>query len=158
MQQTALDQWLRKKFIFINRVYCNTLPQSLPFGLTVEEAPEESGGRYLYKLSTRSERVLEDISQQLEDENIIFTSRVEDRDTPFNWLFNHPHKSFTYRAMWTLIAIGGAIFSLSGMPQKVWAMLTEEEVEEELVEKREEDNRVYHVDEQMFELDRQKLK
>ena len=161
MQQTSLDRWLRKKFIYINRVYCNTLPQgSLPFGVGVEEAPEESGGRYLYKISTRSERVLGRITEQLESENITYTSRVEDRRTPLNWLFNHPHKSFTMRLIWVLIGLAGTAFSLSGMPQKIWAVLNEEEVpEEELVqEKPEQDVRIYHNDGGMFELDRQKLK
>lgn len=158
MQQTSLDRWLRKKFIFIHRVYCNTLPRSLPFGIKIEDAPEESGGRYLYKLSTRSDRVLGEIANALEAENITFTSRVEDRSTPLNWLFNHPHKSFTFRMVWGLIALAGLLFSISGMPQKIWAMLIEEEtvVEEELVEKKEEDIRIYHQDEQMFEIDRQK--
>jgi len=161
MQQTSLDRWLRKKFIYINRVYSNTLPNgSFPFGTRVEEAPEESGGRYLYKISTRSERVLRGITDQLEAENITYTSRVEDRRTILNRLFNHPHKSFTMRLAWLSFGLAGLVFSLSGIPQKIWAWANdeEEEVEEALVqEKSEEDVRIYHEDDGMFELDRQKL-
>jgi hypothetical protein len=158
MQQTQFDRWLRKKFIYINRIYCNTLPHGLPTGLRIEEAPEESGGRYLYKLSTRSDRVLAEVTYLLEAENITYTARVEDRRTFWNRLFNHPQKSFSFRVAWALIAVAGLIFSLSGMPQEIWAKLTEEEVEEELVSqpKKEEDIRVYQFEDKMYEIDRQK--
>ena len=129
MQQTKLDQWLRKKLIYINRVYCNTLPEKLPFGLQLEEAPEESGGRYLYKLSTRSETVLADLAKALRRENITYTSRIEDRQVWFHGLLNNPHKSFTYRMAWLGIYAGIAIFILSGAPLKIWRNLNEKEGE-----------------------------
>ena len=160
MQQTQFDRWLRKKFIYINRIYCNTLPPGLPHGLKIEEAPEESGGRYLYKLSTRSDRVLGEATCLLDAENITYTARVEDRKTIWNRLFNHPQKSFSFRVAWALVGVAGLVFSLSGLPQEIWARLTDEVVEEELVNlpKKEEDIRVHQFEDKIFDLDQQKKK
>lgn len=150
MQQTTLDQWLRRKLIYINRIYCNTLPGSLPMGLQVEEAPDESGGRYLYKLSTRSEAVLSELAESMRRENITYTSRVEDRQVWYNGLLNNPHKSFTWRIAWLGIYAGLAIFILSGAPLKIWSRLSGEEVAEET----DESARVYYRSGSDYEIDR----
>ena len=151
MQQTIFDQWLRKKLIYINRVYCNTLPGSLPLGLQVEEAPDESGGRYLYKLSTRSETVLEELSEALQSENITYTSRVEDRKVWYNRWLNNPHKSFTYRMAWLGILFSIVIFILSGAPMRIWEKLTEEEA---AVEEVNDKARVFYRGNADYEIDR----
>ena len=90
---------------------------------------EESGGRYLYKLSTRSETVLAELAEALRRENITYTSRIEDRQVWFHGLLNNPHKSFTYRMAWLGIYAGIAIFILSGAPLKIWQKLNEKEGE-----------------------------
>lgn len=156
MQQTQLDLWLRRRFVYINRVYCNTLPERLPLGLLVEEAPEESGGRYLYKLTTRSEPVLKDLVQALEMQNITYTSRVDDLEAWYTKYLNNPHKSFTFSMVWVLFGVMGFIFAVSGAPQKIWAALMDEEKTEEVIAEKEEDAKVFHKKEGLYEIDRVK--
>lgn len=159
MQQTPLDRWLRKKFIYITRIYCNTLPTSLPTGLDVEEAPEESGGRFLYKMSTRSEGVLQEVLQSMRDANITYTSRVEDRNVWYSRYLNNPHKSFTYRCVWVTMGLSGLILSLSGLPQKLLAHLLDDgQAIEEVVEAPvSEETKIFHKgDQSTIEIDRVK--
>ncbi len=158
MQQTPLDRWLRKKFIYITRIYCNTLPTDLPPGLTVEEAPEESGGRYLYKLSTTSDKLLERVVDQMRNQNVTYTSRVEDRKVWYGRLLNNPNKSFTYRCVWAGLAISGLVLSLSGLPQRLLEhLLAEEEVIEEVVEgATSEEVKIFHKRDNLVEIDRVK--
>ena len=165
MQQTDLDRWLRKKFIYITRIYCNTLPRELPSGLLVEEAPEESGGRYLYKLSTRSEKLIERVSEALQAENITYTARVEDRQTPLNWLLNNPHKSFSMRMLWAVIAAAGLVFALSGAPQAIWARVSHKpehsgslvDQDNEATQKAKDDTLIYRKDSRdLMEIDKRK--
>lgn len=155
MQQTSLDLWLRRKFVYINRVYCNTLPEQLPLGLRVEEAPEESGGRFLYKITTRSEDLLKELVTSLQSHNITYTSRVDDGDGWFVKYLNDPHRSFTFRVVWVLIIVSFVAFAVSGLPQYIWQKLTEEEVEE-VVEQApvSTEAKVYHKKDGLREIDR----
>ena len=161
MQQTAIDRWLRKKFIYIHRVYCNTLPKKVPFGIKVETSPEESGGRYLYKLSTRSEGGQSKLADLLANESITFTSRVEDRNVWYARFLNNPHKSLTYRVAWALIAMFFGLLAAMGMPQKVFNHLVSDQEligeEKELVTEIQEvdnDARIYEMQDRLMEIDR----
>ncbi len=156
MQQTALDRWLRRKFIYITRIYCNTLPGKFPPGLTIEEAPEESGGRYLYKLTVDSDRVLASVVEEMRSQNITYTSRIEDKKVWYGRFLNDPHKSFTFRCAWIMFGLAGLIFSLSGIPQKLWNQLANEEVVEEVVEAQDEDVKIFHKRDTLMEIDRVK--
>ncbi|MCB1077228.1 MAG: hypothetical protein KDM63_02130 [Verrucomicrobiae bacterium] len=156
MQQTNLDLWLRRKFVYITRVYCNTLPERIPLGMVVEEAPEESGGRYLYKLSTRSENLLRELVSSLETANITYTSRVEDRQVWFTKLLTDPHRSFTFRVVWVIIVFCIAMFLLLGGPQKIWAKLTEEEKPKEEKKEVSDEAKVFKKTDAMYEIDRVK--
>lgn len=155
MQQTAIDRWLRKKFIYITRVYCNTLPNDIPPGMLVEESPEESGGRFLYKLSTRSDKDLAEFVEAMSYQNITYTSRVEDRPVWYARYLNNPHKSVTYQMIWVAIGIVFLTVCVTGGPQKLWAYLTAEEVvAEEIVEAPVNDEiKVYHKRDSMIEID-----
>lgn len=155
MQQTALDRWLRNKFVYITRVYCNTLPSDLPTGLTVEEAPEESGGRFLYKLSTTSDKILSGVLEQMRNQNVTYTSRIEHRKVWYGKFLTDPHKSFTYRCVWTGLAVGGLLLSLSGLPQRLLDYLLADENMEEVVEVPESDDvKIFHKRDSMVEIDR----
>ena len=153
MQQTALDRWLRKKFIYITRIYCNTLPGEIPPGLRVEEAPEESGGRYLYKLTACSERVVNQVADAMRMDNITYTSRVEDRKVWYGRWLNDPRKSFTYRMAWLGFALAGLAFSVLGGPQKLWSLM-DDQPEEEVVEAAPAQTKIYHKSDTLLEIDR----
>ena len=163
MQQTSLDRFLRKKLVYITRIYCNTLPKKVPFGVNVETAPEESGGRYQYKLSTRSEAMVTTISERLGQENITYTTRIEDRNVWFAKYFNHPQKSFTYRMTWLGIFVMMGILTACGMPMKLWNHLTADEKSEDelaaetvVAEPVDNDVRIFELEQRMLEIDRLK--
>lgn len=158
MQQTPLDRWLRRKFVYITRVYCNTLPADLPPELTVEEAPEESGGRFLYKLSTTSDDVLRGVVEEMKKQNVTYTSRIEDKKVWYARFLNNPHKSFTFRCVWVGLAVSALILAFSGLPQKLLAyLLDEDEVVEEIVDAPGSDDvKVFHKRDKMVEIDRVK--
>lgn len=120
MQQTHLDRWLRKKYVYTTHVYCNTLPRTIPEGIAVEETTEESGGMYLYKFMVPNDEALNELTARLEVANITYTSRIADETTTSGKLFNNPHKSFTMQIAWTilLLIIVGVI--LSGLPVQIW--------------------------------------
>lgn len=153
MQQTAFDRWLRKKFIYITRIYCNTLPSEIPPGLRVEEAPEESGGRYLYKISSSSERLVNRVADAMRMENITYTSRVEDKQAWYSRWLNDPRKSFTYRLAWMGVGLAGLAFSVLGGPQKLWSIINEEEPEE-VAKAAPAEVKVYHKTTSLMEIDR----
>lgn len=130
MQQTNIDRWLRKKFLFITSMYTNTLPDELPSGLDITEAGEETGARYRYKLTTRNEQVIEEAAECFRMQNITYTSRVSDRKVWFSKCLTNRQKSVTFQGIWLLITIGVVAFILSGIPVMVWQSLVAEEVEE----------------------------
>lgn len=157
MQQTRLDRWLIKKFIHINRIYCNTLPEDIPWGIKVEEAPAESGGRFLYKLTTQSEKLLGNLTEELSMQNITYTSRVEERKVWYGKFLNNPHKSFTYRMVWTSLGVFSFLFAVSGIPKMILDhLLADQEVVEEVVEVEEKEAKIFHDEGMRREIDRVK--
>ena len=158
MQQTRLDRWLIKKFVHINRVYCNTLPEDIPWGVKVEEAPVESGGRFLYKLTTRSEKLLNQVADEMQMQNITYTSRVEERKVWYGKFINNPHKSFTFRMIWTSIGVFAFLFAVSGLPGMILDhLLADEEVMEEVAgDPQEKEAKIYHEEGFRREIDRVK--
>ncbi len=134
MQQTSLDRWLRKKFLFVTAIYCNTLPDDLPKELSIEEAGEESGARFRYKLTTRKEEIIEDATECFRMQSITYTSRVSDREVWFSKYLNNRKKSITFQLIWALFALASAGLVYSGAPSKLWQALVDEETDEEVVE------------------------
>ena len=134
MQQTSIDRWLRKKFLFVTSLYCNTLPDDLPKELAIDEAGEESGARYRYKLTTRNEEIVEDATECFRMQNITYTSRVSDREVWFSKYLNNRKKSITFQMIWIFFALAFAGVVYSGAPVKLWQALVDEETDEEIAE------------------------
>lgn len=124
MQQTSFDRWLRKKYVYYTQVYCNTLPREMPDKISVEETTRETGGRYLYRLTTTDDSALVEVSKRLESENITYTSRVAEKAGMAARLFNDPFKSFTYRIAWAIFIIIILSIILSGLPVYIWKTYT----------------------------------
>lgn len=124
MQQTTFDRYLRKKYVLYSQVYCNTLPREIPPNISVEETTKDTGGRYLYRLTTTDEVALVEVSKRLESENITYTSRVGEKSGLAARLFNDPFKSFTYRVAWIIFIIIILSIILSGLPVYIWKTYT----------------------------------
>ncbi len=162
MQQTALDRWLRRKYVYINRIYCNVLPDDIPAGVDLEEAHEESGGRFRYMLTPESDDILSDTVEEFRLNNITFTSRVDNKD---GWLakwLNRPNKSVTYEVAWIVMLILVGAFCASPLPNTLYGKLMADEIAEEeeaaaianAEDGPDNDIKVYHIEDKMFEIDR----
>lgn len=120
MQQTGLDNWLRRKYVYITYVYCNTLPRELPEGIEIDETTDEAGSMYRYRFIVPNDQLLHELTARLEVANITYTSRIGDNKGTGDKLLNNPHQSFTIQIAW-LIIIGIVIITiLSGLPQRIW--------------------------------------
>ncbi|MDF1656768.1 MAG: hypothetical protein P1U58_04105 [Verrucomicrobiales bacterium] len=124
MQQTSLDRYLRHKYVQRSVVYCNTLPYAIPEGIKVDETTEESGGRYLYRMTAMNDRSLNELTAHLEVANITYTSRIADDEGLNSKLFNNPEKSFTMQIVSIVLLVGVLAFIFSGMPVHLWKTLT----------------------------------
>lgn len=141
MQQTKLDRMMQRKFVQRTQIFCNTLPYAIPNGVEVDETTEESGGRYLYRLTAPNDAALNELTAHLEVANITYTARIKDDEGLAGKMFNNPNKSFTMRIAWVIFTIIIAAIILSGLPVKIWNDLTadaeyEIEAPKEIIEKR----------------------
>ena len=127
MQKTKLDRWLRKEFVYICRVYCNTLPQDVPHGVVLEEANDDSGGRYRYCFTVHNDRQMSELTAHLEVANITYTSRVSEKGGTVDKLFNDPEKSFSLQMAWMVFILIILAFAFSGIPVRIWQHLSAEE-------------------------------
>lgn len=127
MQQTAIDRWLRKEFVYVCKVYCNTLPPSLPDNVLLEEAGEDSSGLYRYCFTVRNDRQMSELTAFLEVANITYTSRVSERGGTAGKLFNNPDKSFTLQVGWTVLILIIISIAFSGLPARLWTYLSAED-------------------------------
>lgn len=130
MQQTPLDRWLRKKYVYKTHVYSNSLPLAVPPGVTVEETTEEMGSMYLYRFTAFDEQQLNELTAGLEVANVTYTSRVADAQGTSQRLFNNPNKSFTMQVSWAIFIIVILAIIFSGLPVYLWKTLSVESEED----------------------------
>lgn len=127
MQQTTIDRWLRKEFVYICKVFCNTLPHHLPEGVKLEESADDSAGRYRYCFTVFNDKQMSELTALLEVENITYTSRVSERDGTAGKLFNNPEKSFSLQVAWMIFILIIIAIAFSGVPVRIWNYLSAEE-------------------------------
>jgi len=132
MQQTQFDRWLVKKFVHINRLYFNTMPDGLPDDLDIEEAPAESGAQFKFRATTYDEESAQEACDVFASQNIAYTARIDQRDSPLARFVGNPKRSVTILFMTLGLALMGILFTLSGIPRAyVENLLSEkEEVDE----------------------------
>ncbi len=124
MQQTKLDRMMQRKFVQRTQIFCNTLPYAIPYGVEIDETTEESGGRYLYRLTAPNDAALNELTAHLEVANITYTARIKDKGGLAGKLFNNPNKSFTMQVLWLFFTIIVLAVIFSGLPVKIWNDLT----------------------------------
>jgi hypothetical protein len=130
MQQTSIDRWLRRQFVYICKIYCNSLPEEvIPKGVRVDDAGDGNPGRFRYCLTVSNDRQLRQLASALEFAGITYTSRVTERGGAVGRLFNHPDKSFTLQIVWIAFTAIIIAFALSGLPVRLWIYLSAEDPE-----------------------------
>lgn len=127
MQQTSIDRWLRNRFVYVSKVYCNSLPADKPDGAVLEDAGDDSPGRYRYCFTVYDDRQMNELTARLEVANITYTSRVSERDGTAAKLFGDPGKSFTLRVAWIAFIILIISIAVSGLPVRIWKHLAAED-------------------------------
>ncbi len=127
MQQTSIDRWLRKEFVYICKVFCNTLPDQIPHGIKLDDAGDESAGRYRYCFTVCNDRQMSELTAILEVSNITYTSRVSERGGTAGKLFNNPEKSFSLQMAWVVFIFLIIAIAVSGLPVHLWKILSAEE-------------------------------
>lgn len=124
MQQTNLDRFLRKKYVYVTYVYTNSLPHTVPYGVTVDETQKELGGMYLYRFTAPTDKHLNELTARLEVENITYTSRIADHAGVSNKMFNNENSSFTMQLAWLALIILILSVIFSGLPIYLWNTLS----------------------------------
>lgn len=136
MQHTKLDRWLCKKFVHINRIYFNTMPEALPQDLEIDEAGEESGARYKYRATTTSEETAKDACEVFAAQNIMYTARVDEKTGLLARFVGNPNRSVTMLAIWIGLFIFSLLFILSGVVPTLISNLLQDKVEIKAVDKK----------------------
>ena len=129
MQQTSIDRWLRKAFVYICKVYCNTLPIRVPDGVTLEESGDDAAGRYRYCFTVSNDKQMSELTALLEVANITYTSRVSERAGTVSKLFNNPEKSFSLQVAWMIFISIIIAIAFSDLPVRIWTYLSADESE-----------------------------
>ena len=124
MQKTGLDRYLQMKYVYVCKVYCNTLPPSVPEGAILEETTHESGGRYLYCFTVADDVQLNELTAVFELNNITYTSRISEKEGLVGKLFNNPGKSFTLQVAWLCFTVIVLTVIFSGLPVRLWTYLS----------------------------------
>ncbi|MCF6312732.1 MAG: hypothetical protein L3J39_09805 [Verrucomicrobiales bacterium] len=122
MQHTKFDRWLWRKFVHINQIYFNTMPDSFPHGLELMESDAESGARYRYRATTRSEHAAQELCEIFLAENITYTARIQNRDTVFARFVGDANRSVTMLVVWIGLFFVSVLFIFSGATQTLSAL------------------------------------
>ena len=93
------------------------MPEGLPDDLDLQEAPPESGARYKYRATTRSEEIAKEACATFSEQNITYTARVEERDTPLARFVGNPRRSVTMLLLSLFLLFMSIAFAISGIPQ-----------------------------------------
>ena len=93
------------------------MPEGLPGDLDIEEAPPETGAQFKYRATTRDEETAQEACDIFGTQNITYTARVEERNTPLARFVGNPKRSVTILFMTLTLAFLGMLFAISGIPQ-----------------------------------------
>lgn len=111
MQQTALDHFLRKKFVYRYEISCNRIPPSLPDGVALTPGVDNDHGKWGYLLECRDEDAYHDAIALLRSNRILFFPTIAERGGVIGHVLNPPsYSSFTWNSVW-----GGARMVLTSV-------------------------------------------
>lgn len=110
MQQTSLDHFLKKRFVFQYKISCNRIPPSLPKGVTLTTGKDSDHGKWGHLLACESEDAYQSSIALLRSHRILFFPTIIEREGIIGHVLNPVgiHQSFTWNSFW-----GGARVGLS---------------------------------------------
>lgn len=104
MQQTRLDNWLRRRFSLETHFFTFTIPASLPKRAKVRKVDPGRGGSYQFETIVRRQKDIEALLASLKQGQQAYSTKVINRKGFLAKICDPPGgQSFTFRLIWFLI-------------------------------------------------------
>jgi hypothetical protein len=102
MQQTLVDHYLKKRFVYRYEIFCNRLPPSLPLGVRLSTGQDADHGKWGHLLSCENEEAYQNSIALLRSNRILFFPTIGEREGVVGYVLNPapPHLSFTWNSLW----------------------------------------------------------
>jgi hypothetical protein len=110
MQQTQLDHFLKKRFVYRYEISCNRIPPQLPKGITLSTGKDSDHGKWGHLLLCDDEDAYQNAIALLRSHRILFFPTINEREGIVGYVLNpeRSYGSFTWNSFW-----GGVRMSLS---------------------------------------------
>lgn len=102
MQQTALDHFLKKRFVYQYEISCNRIPPAIPKGVTLNTGIDSDHGRWGHRLVCENEDAYQNSIALLRSHRILFFPTINEREGVVGHVFNPVgvNQSFTWNSFW----------------------------------------------------------
>ena len=114
MQQTALDHFLKDRFVYVYEIRVNRLPRRMPEGVSVTPVPRSLKRTWNFLLRCDSHDIYHSTIAYLRGQRMMYDAGIGERDDLVSRLCNPPdQESFTYNSIWASLKLGGSAFLLN---------------------------------------------
>lgn len=103
---TAVDHWLRDKFLLQTHIYTMRLPKKVVRGLKVRELPESASNRYRYRLISNSGSATDKMVKKLDEEGLMYVTQVIERKTALTPIISPKGGSVLLLVFWLFSFFG----------------------------------------------------
>jgi hypothetical protein len=112
MQQTSLDHFLKKRFVFQYEISCNRIPPTLPKGVTLSTGKDSDHGKWGHLLTCEDEDAYQSLIALLRSQRILFFPTIIEREGLIGHVLNPEgvYQSFTWNSFWGGIRVGLSTF------------------------------------------------
>jgi hypothetical protein len=102
MQQTSVDHYLKKKFVYRYEIFCNRIPSSLPPNVLLTTGDDSNHGKWGHLLICGNEDAYQNSIALLRSNRILFFPTISEREGVVGHLLNpqSPNLSFTWNSLW----------------------------------------------------------
>jgi len=108
MQQTSVDHYLKKRFVYRYEIFCNRIPAELPPNVLLTTGEDSNHGKWGHLLICADEDAYQNSIALLRSNRILFFPTISEREGVIGHILNPapPHLSFTWNSFWGGIRIG----------------------------------------------------
>lgn len=112
MQQTSLDHFLKKRFVYQYEISCNRIPPHLPKGVTLKTGRDSDHGKWGHLLVCDNEDAYQSSIALLRSQRILFFPTINEREGIVGHVFNPvgQNQSFTWNSFWGGMRMGLSTF------------------------------------------------
>ena len=120
---TAVDHWLREKFLLQTHIYTLRLPEKLPRGIKARQLPDSPSNRYRYRLVANSTSATNKLVQKLDEGGLMYVTQVVEKKTLLKPIIAPKGGSLVLSVFW-IISLAGLTFG----SLRLFKTLTNDEV------------------------------